>query len=127
MASAPAVQILPDLLRFQAANLRTGAAPMALSVPKCFHTQYTAGTLPTSADASPEAPESILVLEDMRPLGYRAAHFKKGLTLLEAESAISTIAVVHALSLGIKINEKVDLNERYPVSRSQSAPTMCPK
>lgn len=107
-------QILPDLLRFQAANLRSDARPLTVSVPKCFHTQYTAGTLPTAADASPEAPESILVLEDMRPLGYRAAHFKRGLTLAEAESAIGTIATVHALSLGIKLKEKVDLNERYP-------------
>lgn len=44
---------------------------MNVSVPKCFYTQYTAGTLPSDKDASPEAPESILVLEDMRPLGYR--------------------------------------------------------
>lgn len=64
-------RILPDLLRFQRAHLRAGATAMAVSVPKCFHTQYTAGTLPAQADASPEAPESILVLEDMRPLGYR--------------------------------------------------------
>lgn len=90
-----------------------------------------------SGDASPEPPESILVLEDMRPLGYRVkrihlqpfihifelisiypkpAHFKKGLNLMEAESAIKTISVVHALSLGLKLKHKVDLNERYPVS-----------
>lgn len=45
------------------------------------------------------------------------AHFKKGLTLLEAESAVKTVAVVHALSLGLKLKNKVDLNERYPVSK----------
>lgn len=47
---------------------------MHVSVPTCFYTQYTAGTLPSDKDASPEAPESILVLEDMRPLGYRVCH-----------------------------------------------------
>lgn len=36
--------------------------------------------------------------------------------MLEAESAIKAIAVIHAISLGIKIKEKVDLNEKYPVS-----------
>lgn len=112
---------------------------MLLSVPTCFHTQYTAGTLHTNDDASPpEPPESILVLEDLRPMGYRvkyifsnasnnevftqgsyslqSAHFKKGLSLIEAECAVTTISVVHALSLGLKLKEKVNLNERYPVS-----------
>lgn len=46
----------------------------------------------------------------------QSAHFKKGLTLVEAEAAVTTIAVVHALSLGMKVKEKVNLNERYPVS-----------
>lgn len=109
------IQVLPDLLAFQAAHLVAGATPMTVSVPKCFHTQYTAAAMPPAGeDASPEAPESILVLEDMRPLGYRAAHFKRGLTLAEAESAIATVAVVHALSLAVKVKQKVDLNERYP-------------
>lgn len=39
-----------------------------------------------------------------------------GLTLNEAEGAITTIAAVHALTLGMKLKEKVDLNEKYPVS-----------
>lgn len=49
------------------------------------------------------------------------AHFKKGLTLLEAESAVKTVAVVHALSLGLKLKNKVDLNERYPVSKQEKS------
>lgn len=109
-------QILPDLLAFQEKNLKTGVAAMRINVPVCLHTQYTAGTLPSDDTASPEPPESILVLEDMRPFGYRAAHFKKGLTLSEAENAIRSVSVVHALSLGLKLKEKVDLNEKYPVS-----------
>lgn len=47
---------------------------MVISVPTCFHTQYTAGNLHTNDDVSPpEPPESILVLEDLRPMGYRVS------------------------------------------------------
>lgn len=109
-------QILPDLLAFQERNLKIGVQAMRINVPLCWHTQYTSGTLPSDDTASPEPPESILVLEDMRPYGYRPAHFKKGLTLCEAENAIRSVSVVHALSLGLKLKEKVDLNEKYPVS-----------
>lgn len=111
------LQILPDLLQFQDKHLKSGCRAMRICVPICLHTQYTAGTLPSDDTASPEPPESILVLEDMRPFGYKPAHFKKGLTLCEAENAIKSIAVVHALSLGLKIKEKIDLNEKYPVSK----------
>lgn len=83
-------------------------------MPKCFFTQYTAGYLPEDGENSPEAPESILVLEDMRPKGYRAAHFTRGLKLAEAESAIRAVSNIHALSLAYKIKENVDLNEKYP-------------
>lgn len=51
----------------------------------------------------------------MSPHCLQSAHFKKGLSLIEAECAVTTIAVVHALSLGLKFKEKVNLNERYPV------------
>lgn len=45
---------------------------MVISVPTCLHTEYTAGTLHIKDDTvPPEAPESILVLEDLRPMGYR--------------------------------------------------------
>lgn len=45
----------------------------------------------------------------------QAAHFTKGLTLHEAENAVRAIASVHALSLGMKFVDKIDLNEKYPV------------
>ncbi|XP_037027878.1 uncharacterized protein LOC119068415 isoform X1 [Bradysia coprophila] len=110
--------ILPQLIEFQRKHLEPNAEAMVISVPTCFHTQYTAGNLHTNHTnddmSPPEPPESILVLEDLRPMGYRSAHFKKGLTLVEAEAAVTTIAVVHALSLGMKVKEKVNLNERYP-------------
>jgi hypothetical protein len=56
------------------------------------------------------------VLEDMRPKGYRSIPFQKGLKLEQAEAAIFSIAAVHALSLGLKVKQKVDINEKYPVS-----------
>lgn len=87
---------------------------MLISVPKCYFTHYTAGRLSEHGEHSPEAPESILVLQDMRPHGFKSAHFTKGLTLFEAESAIKAISSVHALSLAVKLKEKVDLNEKYP-------------
>lgn len=83
-------------------------------MPKCFYTHYTPGFLPEGGENSPEAPESILVLQDMRPLEYRAAHFTRGLKLCEAKCAILAIANVHALSLAFKIKENINLNERYP-------------
>lgn len=85
---------------------------MPISVPKCFYTHYSPGNLPM--DGSPEPPESILVLEDMRPHGYRPAHFTRGLTLDQTESAIKEISIIHALSLGLKIKSKINLNEKYP-------------
>lgn len=38
------------------------------------------------------------------------------MTLDEAEGAITAISAVHALTLGMKLKLKVDLNEKYPVS-----------
>lgn len=91
---------------------------MSISVPKCFYSRYKSCLLDPQAgdDSSPEPPESILVLQDMRPLGYQTANLSKGLTLEEAESAIEAIATIHALTLGMKIKEKIDLNEKYPVN-----------
>ncbi len=66
-------QILPQLIEFQKKHLKPNAEAMVISVPTCFHTQYTAGNLHTNDDMSPEPPESILVLEDLRPIGYRVS------------------------------------------------------
>lgn len=65
-------QILPQLIEFQKKHLKPNAEAMVISVPMCYHTQYTAGNLHANDDMSPpEPPESILVLEDLRPMGYR--------------------------------------------------------
>lgn len=47
---------------------------------------------------------------------FQTANISDGLSLTETESAVKAVAVLHALTLGIKIKEKVDMNEKYPVS-----------
>lgn len=109
-------QIYDDLLKFQNRNLKNGCEPLTMDVPKNYFTSYKSGQFDTPSDESPEPPESILVLQDMRTLGYTSANLSDGLNLIEAESAIKSIASFHALVLGMKYKEKVDLNEKYPVS-----------
>ncbi|XP_055585854.1 uncharacterized protein LOC129738635 [Uranotaenia lowii] len=107
--------ILPDLLAFQDATFahsREDGLALLVSVPTCFYTQYAPATSPSQG--SPDLPESILVLEDMRPLGYKGANFTAGLTIGQTEAAIRAIVAIHALSLGLKIKKKVDINEKYP-------------
>lgn len=116
-------KVLPDMLAFQAAHLKEGETPLTISVPKCLHSHYVSGRYRVAdghvhqheedLTSSPEPPESILVLQDMRPFGYRAVHFIKGLTLAESEAALRAIANVHAITLAMKTIDKVDLNERY--------------
>lgn len=118
-------KVLPDMLAFQEKHLKEGETAIRVSVPKCLHSHYVSGRYRVSdghvhqhdedlKNTSPEPPESILVLQDMRPFGYRAAHFIKGLTFAETEAAIRCLADVHALSLSMKTYEKLDLNEHYP-------------
>lgn len=119
-------QILPDLLAFQEAQLKEDESPVPVSVPKCLHSHYVSGRYRVSdghehqheedllTNSSPDPPESILVLQDMRPFGYDASNFVKGLTLTETAAALRALANVHALSLCMKSVKKLDLNERYP-------------
>jgi hypothetical protein len=62
-------RVLPDLMEFQDRHIKAGIEKMSICVPKCFYTHYSPGKLP--ATGSPEPPESILVLEDMRSSGYK--------------------------------------------------------
>lgn len=67
------MKIYSDLMNFQNAHLKTGCEPIAIAVPKCFYSKYKSGFSDAPDDnASPEPPESILVLQDMRPLGFKA-------------------------------------------------------
>ncbi|XP_053682154.1 uncharacterized oxidoreductase dhs-27-like [Sabethes cyaneus] len=105
--------ILPDLLAFQESqNTKDDGIGMLISVPTCFYTQYAPAVSPSQG--SPEPPESILVLEDMRSLGYRGANFTSGLTVSQTEAAIRAIVTIHVLSLGLKVKKKVNINEKYP-------------
>lgn len=61
-------------MNFQNAHLKTGCEPIAIAVPKCFYSKYKSGFSDAPDDnTSPEPPESILVLQDMRPLGFKAS------------------------------------------------------
>lgn len=62
-------RVLPDLMEFQNNHIKSGCEKMSICVPKCFYTHYSPGKLPPNG--SPEPPESILVLEDMRSAGYK--------------------------------------------------------
>lgn len=44
-------------------------------------------------------------------------NFIDGLNLEQVEYAIKAISAVHALSLGMKFKEKIDLNEKYSVKQ----------
>jgi Ecdysteroid kinase-like family len=63
-------RVMPDLMEFQSRRVRSGYEKMSISVPKCFYTHYSPGKV-LPATQSPEPPESILVLEDMRSAGYK--------------------------------------------------------
>lgn len=64
-------RVMPDLMEFQSRRVRSGCEKMSISVPKCFYTHYSPGKV----TQSPEPPESILVLEDMRSAGYKVIFF----------------------------------------------------
>lgn len=63
-------RVMPELMEFQRRNIKPGCEKMTISVPKCFYTHYSPGKV-LPATQSPEPPESILVLEDMRSAGYK--------------------------------------------------------
>lgn len=50
-----------------------------------------------------------------KAFSLQSVNFTNGLSIEEAESVMKAIAAVHSLTLGMKIKEKVDLNEKYPV------------
>lgn len=58
---------------FQNAHLKSDCEPIAISVPKCFYSKYKSGFADAPEDDNAEPPESILVLQDMRPLGFKVS------------------------------------------------------
>ncbi|CAD6233836.1 GSCOCG00007331001-RA-CDS [Cotesia congregata] len=104
-------QVVPDLKAFQEKQLSASSLPgFELPIPSCIHAHYkpAGGT-----EETPEPPESFLILENLRPRGYEGAEFSRGLTLRQAEAALSAIARLHALSLCLKVKEGRPLSEKY--------------
>lgn len=77
-----------------------------LPIPECIHAHYN-----TDIDS---AAQSVLVLENLKMKGYSSCDFSKGLSLQQARSALEAIARVHALSLVLKVKQKVALDKKYP-------------
>lgn len=71
-------QVVPDLNGVQCA---VKEEPVVLPVPKCYHAHYGRG----DDNESNEKPESALILDDIRPMGYRTASFSDGLTLKQVK------------------------------------------
>ncbi|XP_043478642.1 uncharacterized protein LOC122508995 [Leptopilina heterotoma] len=104
-------QVVPDLEAFQKKQLTSPDLAIELPIPACIHAHYSPGG---GTEDSPEPPESFLVLENLRPRGFEGAEFSRGLTLKQAEAALSAVGCLHALSLTLKVKEGRQLSERYP-------------
>lgn len=102
-------QIVPDLEKFQSQHIADGS-PITLPIPKCYYAHYSAG----SNEPEPSPPESVLVLENIKPRNFASAEFSRGLNLKQTKAAMEAIAQVHALSLTLKVKEGKSLSERYP-------------
>ncbi|XP_023025518.1 uncharacterized protein [Leptinotarsa decemlineata] len=101
-------QVVPDLESFRQ-NIGDDL-DLRLPIPKCYYAHYTAGT----NEPEPTPPESVLVLENIKPIGFNSADFSRGLTLRQTKSAVEAVAKVHSLSLCLKIKEGKSLSDRYP-------------
>lgn len=102
-------QVVPELENFRKQQLEEGVK-LDLPIPKCYYAHYSAG----STEPEPTPPESVLVLENIKPQGYVGANFSRGLTLRQTRAAVEAIAQVHALSLSLKVKEGRSISERYP-------------
>lgn len=102
-------QVVPDLESFKSQHLSPDT-PLPLPIPQCYYAHYS----PSSDDPDPSPPESVLVLENIKPRGYTGADFSRGLTLRQTTAAVDAIARIHGLSLSLKIIEKKSIVDRYP-------------
>jgi hypothetical protein len=105
------LQVVPDLEVFQKQNQNESSTIIELPIPRCIHAHYSPAG---GTEDSPVPPESFLVLENLGPKGFEGAEFSQGLSLQQAEAALTAIAKVHALSLTLKVKEGKPLSERYP-------------
>lgn len=105
------LQVVNDLEAFKTSNLPPDDTDLPLPIPKCYYAHYSPGT---SDPVDPQPAESVLVLENIKPQGFRGADFSRGLTLTQTTAAIRSIATIHSLSLTLKHKENRPLSERYP-------------
>lgn len=70
-----------------------------------------------------EAAESILVLADMCQRGFKVQDLTEGLTVPQAQAALTTLANVHAAAFTLEVKEKKPLQERYPYLLSMEQAT----
>ncbi|KAL3278113.1 hypothetical protein HHI36_013458 [Cryptolaemus montrouzieri] len=101
-------EVVPDLEKFKNDNI-TDSSVFRIPIPKCYYGHYFAG----STDPDPAPAESVLVLENIKSLGYVSSDFSRGLTLRQTKSAVQAIAQIHALSLTYKIKEAKSLTDKY--------------
>lgn len=105
---------MPDLKEFQKKQLSLGDNSddkIPLSVPMCYHAQYTPAE---ETEDNITTPDSILVLQDLRDSDFCNIKFRKGLTYDQTKVALEAIARIHAHSLAMKVIEGQSLSERYP-------------
>lgn len=81
-------EVLPRMMQFQVDHGVTGADSLT-EIPKCLAV-YCDGE------------NDFIVLEDLRPGGYRAASRQNGLDLMHCQMIIKKLGKFHAISLAIK-------------------------
>ena len=86
---------------------------MKLSIPKCYFAKYHAQPGQDDGDAALSDAESVLVLQDLRPLGYSMRDFDSGLTLAEVRAALKQIAIIHATSWAYQENTGELLDDKW--------------
>ncbi|XP_066907772.1 uncharacterized protein [Halyomorpha halys] len=99
-------KVAPELHEHQLSYLTSSQQAIRLDIPLLYHALYSGG------EDSPI--ESILVLENLKSEGYDTVDFAQGLSLEQAQAAISSVAKLHALSLLMKVREGVPLDRKYP-------------
>lgn len=57
--------------------------------------------------------ESVLVLEDIRPIGYTMREFSSGLTIEETKAALREIAIIHSVSWAMQESMGQPLQEKW--------------
>ncbi|CAG7834657.1 unnamed protein product [Allacma fusca] len=92
--------------------IKSRNADIKLSIPKCYFAKYHAQPLQDDGDNLSDA-ESVLVLQDLRPLGFTMRDFNSGLTLDEAKAALKQIAIVHGTSWAFQESTGEPLDDKW--------------